>query len=117
MKTRLCSLVALALFALTTTTGTAQAAEARPPVGIWKDASGKFVLFLGANGTASYSYAGRVRCAGVWTWDFRTSVGGIATIHYRHAGFVNKLYFGITYINANTIVCNPGARVVLRRVG
>ncbi len=114
MKTKLCLALGLALLAFVASPAVARA-NPPAPVGTWKEPGGSFVLVASPNGTGGYLYGGIVRCAGTWSWRPTGARGGILTVHYWNAGFRNNLYFGITYVDRDTIICNPGAPVTLRR--
>jgi len=93
-------------------------ADAPPPVGSWhgefSDGSG-VSLFVGSNGVASYGVPGVQPAVGNWTWS-STSVGGILTIHYTSAGFANRLYYSITYVNPDTVILSdPYFRLTMHR--
>jgi hypothetical protein len=100
--------------------GTAQAQEAAPPVGVWKgkfeDGSGGVDLVV-TGGGVSIQVTGGILITGNWTWQ-PTARGGIITIHYHLGGRPSRLFYSVTYGNEGTVTfSDPWFRVTLKRVG
>ncbi len=81
-------------------------AQSAAPVGYW---TGHFsngeplILNLAGNGDAFLSVSGMDPVTGTWSWS-PTYVGGIITITYNRVGFVNHLYYSITFITTDEIL-------------
>ena len=117
MKAKCIGLACIGLLALTVFATGARAQGASPPVGSWSgplDGGATLSITVGRDGGYYLQLPGAA-VTGNWTWS-PTSVGGILTLHYRNAGFNNRLYYSITYLDANTIgFSDPYFRVTLRR--
>jgi hypothetical protein len=121
MKMRFAGIICFALALALGASETARAAKAAPPYGCWKgnfaDGSGNYALTLTQNGGFGITLSGRPAVAGYFTWQ-ATSRGGIITCHYNNAGFHNKLYYSVTYIDAKTIIwSDPYFKVKLKKLG
>jgi hypothetical protein len=119
MKAKFAWVACIGLLAFAAFADSARAQAASPPLGTWSGTvtgGGAPLSFtLGGGGGYLLQLPGAPPVTGVWTWN-PTSVGGILTLHYRNAGFHNKLYYSITYVDANTIIfSDPYFRATLRR--
>lgn len=128
MRSKMVLLTGLALVALAGLTPNVQAA-APAPMGVWygqfADGSGSFALVIRGNASGGFTIANRQGrllrgFTGVWSWS-ANATGGVLTLHYLNAGFHNKIYFGISWLNDGTIVLTDyytaigAVRVILRR--
>jgi hypothetical protein len=117
LKAKYVGIAYIGLLALTAFASSARAQGAAPPVGSWSgplDSGATLSITVGRDGSY-YLQLPAAAVTGNWTWS-PTSVGGILTLHYRNAGFNNRLYYSITYLNSNTIVfSDPYFRVTLHR--
>ena len=110
--------IAVLAFALVTAlAGTVHAADARPPIGSWIGAfaDGSTVeLLLQADGSCMYGATGSTPTVGTASWRPTSPVGGILTITYRNAGFVNHLYYSVVWAKAHSFVLSdPYFKVVM----
>lgn len=99
--------------------GSAQAQNAPFPVGNWGGHpyyANDYPVYLSVygNGTCSWRQPrSGVAIIGVCTWNPTASNGGILTLHYQTPTvtqtFHNRLYFGVTWINGNSIAVRAGS--------
>lgn len=82
----------------------AHAQQSAAPIGTWigKDGPADVTLSVSGNGDVLYHVIGARPVIGRWTWA-PTSTGGIITIHYHITGNPYRLYYNITYLNADRI--------------
>jgi hypothetical protein len=97
----------------------ARAEEAAPPVGSWlgvfPDGSA-LALVLQRDGSCMYGPVGAPPVVGQASWQATTPVGGILTIHYTQAGFRNRAYYSITWVDRNTVwLSDPYFKVTMKR--
>lgn len=108
-----------ALLVIGSFAGSAQAADAPAPIGTWSgkfsDGSGGIVLHVGADGGFYFHVTGAQPVTGRWTWN-PTGTGGIVTLHYKNAGFNNRLYYSVTYLGGKSIsFSDPFFRLTMYR--
>jgi hypothetical protein len=112
MKIKVALATGVALVALAFPTPRVEARTAPSPYGVWygrfSDGSGSFSLVIRSDGSGGFAIANRrgrlLRGAtGYWS-HLPNSTGGVLTLHYRHVGFHNKIYFGFSWRKDGSIV-------------
>ena len=90
------------------------------PVGSWRGSfpdGSSLTLVCQDNGDCMYAPSGAPQpVVGRGSWQQTAAGSGILTITYLNVGFVNRLYYSITWVNANTIVLSdPSFRLTMTR--
>jgi hypothetical protein len=128
MKTKLACVCLLTGLTLAAAAGRARAQAAPRLTGVWSGSfsdGGSFSLVINPDRSGGFAVrgpTGRVLRGAAGRWSFLpNATGGALTLTYFHAG-VARVGYGITYVNASTIVLTDyftaigPVRVVLRRL-
>lgn len=119
-KARTSGLVCMLILAALAVEGRSLAQTGGIPLGSWRGSfpdGSSLTLVCQSDGTCMYAPSGAPQpVVGAGTWRQTSPAGGILTITYRNVGFVNRLYYGITWVNTNTIVLSdPSFRLTMTR--